>query len=345
MSPPVRLAVAGAGLIGARHVAHILAHREAALVAIADPAPAGQALAAAKGCPWFADIGAMLAEARPEGVVIATPNQMHVENGLACVAAGVPALVEKPIADSAAAAARLVEAAEREGVPLLVGHHRRHNPLVRRARAAIEEGRLGRIVAVHAICWFAKPAAYFDAAWRRAPGAGPIFINLIHDIDLLRHLCGEIAAVQALDSNALRGHAVEETAVVLLRFASGALGTVTLSDAIAAPWSWEFTAGENPAYSHTPESCYQIGGTLASLALPALDLWRHPTRPDWWEPIGRERLDVVAADPLALQIAHFCGVIRGREAPVVSGREGLNTLRVTEAVKRSAQSGEAVVLA
>lgn len=342
---PVRLAVIGAGLIGARHAEHIAAHPEADLAAIADPAPAGRALAEAKGCPWFADPGEMLAAMRPEGVIVATPNRMHVEHGLACIAAGVPVLVEKPIADDSAAALRLVEAAEQAGVPLLVGHHRRHNPLIRRAKDVIDEGRLGAIVAVHANCWFAKPPEYFEAAWRREPGAGPIFINLIHDIDLLRHLCGEIASVQAQESNALRGNAVEETAVVLLRFASGALGTVTVSDTIAAPWSWELTAGENPAYSHTRESCYQIGGTLASLALPDLTLWRHRNRPDWWEPIGRERLDAEAADPLALQIGNFCGVIRGREAPVVSGREGLTTLRVIEAVKRSARTGDTVALA
>jgi predicted dehydrogenase len=345
LTPPVRLAVIGAGLIGTRHAEHIAAHPEAELAAIADPAPAGPALAAAKGCPWFADAATMLAAARPDGAIVATPNRMHLEHGLACIAAGVPVLVEKPIADDSAAALRLVEAAKRAGVPLLVGHHRRHNPLIRRARQAIDEGRLGTIVAVHANCWFAKPQAYFDVTWRREPGAGPIFINLIHDIDLLRHLCGEIASVQAQESNALRGNAVEETAVALLHFASGALGTVTVSDAVAAPWSWELTAGENPAYSHTRESCYQIGGTLASLALPGLTLWRHHGRPDWWEPIGRERLDAEAADPLALQIGNFCGVIRGREAPVVPGHEGLNTLRVVEAVKASARTGETVALA
>lgn len=95
-----------------------------------------------------------------------------------------------------------------------------------------------------------------------------MFINLIHDIDLFRHLLGEIVAVQARESNALRGNAVEETAVILLEFASGALGTVTVSDAVAAPWSWELTAGENPAYPRQDQSCYQIGGTRARSPFP-----------------------------------------------------------------------------
>ena len=78
-------------------------------------------------------------------------------------------------------------------------------------------------------------------------GAGPVLVNLIHDIDLLRFLCGPITSVRALMSNAVRRNPVEETAGILLGFASGAIGTVTVSDAVPAPWSWELTAGENPA--------------------------------------------------------------------------------------------------
>ena len=163
-------------------------------------------------------------------------------------------------------------------------------------------------------------------------------------MDLLRYLCGEVVAVQAAQSNALRGHAVEETAVIILHFASGALGTVTVSDAIQSPWSWEFTSGENPAYTHTQETCYMIGGTRGSLAIPQLDVWSHPHQPSWWSPLERERLEVTLEDPLGLQIANFCGVIRGIAAPLVTGREGLNTLKVIEAVKQAASSGALVRL-
>ncbi len=340
---PVRLAVLGAGLIGKRHIEQVLAQPDAVLTAVVDPSPAARALAAETGVPWYPSFAAMAREDKPDGIIIATPNRMHVENGLESIAAGVPALVEKPIADDLAAATRLVEAAEAAAVPLLVGHHRRHNPLIREARKAIDAGRLGSVVAVQGTCWFYKPDEYFEIAWRREKGAGPVFLNLIHDVDLLRYLCGEIVEVQALESNARRGNAVEETAVILLRFASGALGTVNVSDTIAAPWSWEFTSGENPAYTHTPETCYTIGGTRGSLTVPCLDLWHHPTRPSWWEPIVRERLPVDDRDdPLGLQVRNLCNVIRGREAPVVSGREGLNTLKVIAAVKEAAATGRRV---
>lgn len=339
---PVRIAVAGAGLIGRRHIAQVLAARDAELAAVVDPASAAAEHAAAAGGPWHQTLESLFAADRPDGVIVATPNQAHVANGLDCVAAGVPALIEKPIADDLVSARRLVDAAEASGVPILVGHHRRHNPLMLAAKTAIDSGRLGRIVAVHGSCWLYKPDDYFDIAWRRAPGAGPVFINLIHDIDNLRWLCGDVIAVQARESNAVRDNAVEDTAVLLLEFAGGALGTVSVSDTVVAPWSWELTTGENPAYPRTDQACYQIGGSEASLSLPALELWRHPGARSWWEPIERTVLACAQADPLALQIRHFCAVIRGVEQPLVSGREGMRTLAVVEAVKQAARSGTRV---
>lgn len=335
---PVRLAVMGAGLIGKSHVAHIVARPESELAAVVDPMPAAREMAAAHGVAWYPGFAEMLAEMRPEGIVVATPNQAHVAHGLACVEAGIPALVEKPLADAVSEAEKLVAAGEKAGVPLLTGHHRRHNPLIQKAREVIESGRLGRILSVQGTCWFYKPDHYFDPEWRRKKGAGPVFLNLIHDVDLLRYLCGEVVAVQAAESRLLRGNEVEETAVILLHFASGALGTVNVSDAIQAPWSWEFTSGENPAYTRTQESCYQIGGAGGSLSVPNLDLWHHPQKPDWWTPLERERIPAAHEDPLGLQIANFCGVIRGTAKAVVPASEGLKTLKVIEAVKQAAAS-------
>jgi len=226
-------------------------------------------------------------------------------------------------------------------VPLIVGHHRRHNPIVAAAHAAIAAGRLGRIVAAHAQFWLIKPESYFDAVWRRRPGAGPVLINAIHDIDLLRHLCGEIVSVQAIESAAVRGLEVEDTAAAVLAFASGAIGTITASDTVAAPWSWEMTAGENPAYPRTDQHCYLIGGTHGSLSLPEGRLWRHPGSRGWWEPIASEALDVAPADPLPRQFAHFCAVIRGDAKPLVSGRAGLAALRIIDALKSAARTGRA----
>lgn len=339
MRRPLRIAVVGAGLIGRRHAAHLVRAEGAVLAAVVDPLPAGESLAREHGVGWFTDMAAMIAADRPDGVIIATPNTLHVPQGLEAVAAGLPALVEKPLAETAAAALQLVEAAEAAGVPLLVGHHRRHNPMIAAAKAIIDSGRLGRILTVHGQFWLMKPDDYFEVPWRREPGAGPVLVNLSHDVDLLRHLCGEIVSVQAEEAALVRGHPVEESAAVLLRFASGALGTFSVSDSVVAPWSWEMTTGENPAYPRQDQSCYLIGGTHGSLALPQLEIWENPGPRSWWEPLRRERVPFTPQDPLDVQIAHFCAVIRGEAAPLVSGREGLATLRVIEAVKQAAASG------
>jgi len=342
---PVRIAVLGAGLIGRRHAEAVAAEPEAALAAVVDPSEAGRAVAAERGVAWYPGFDAMLRAERPEAAIIATPNRMHVEHGLDVISAGIPAIVEKPLADDVPGATRLVEAAEAAGIPLMVGHHRRHNPLVRAAKEAIAAGRIGKVVAAQAICWFFKPPEYFDAEWRRLPGAGPVFLNLIHDVDLLRLLCGEVRSVQAMESNAERGHAVEDTAAILLRFAGGALGTVSVSDTVVSPWSWEFTSGENPVHTQTAESCCLIGGTSGSLSVPSLDLWHHANRPSWWEPIGCDRLPVTQGDPLRLQVRNLCRVVRGTEAPVAPAREGLETLKVIAAVKAAAATGRTVTLA
>ena len=104
---------------------------------------------------------------------------------------GVHMLVEKPITDTVAEANALIEAAEAHGVQLLVGHHRRHNRLVQQARDIVQSGRIGDLVGVTAMFSLLKPEDYFQVKWRSQPGGGPILINLIHDIDNLRFICGE----------------------------------------------------------------------------------------------------------------------------------------------------------
>ena len=131
---PVKLAVLGAGLIDKRHANHVASEAGAALSAIVDPSDIGRKLAERLGTRWFRSFAEMMATDRPEGVIIATPNQLHVTNGLEAIDAGMPAIIEKPIADDLAGGARLVQAAEKASVPILVGHHRRYNPMIGRPR-------------------------------------------------------------------------------------------------------------------------------------------------------------------------------------------------------------------
>jgi predicted dehydrogenase len=345
MVADVGLAVVGAGLIGRCHAAAIIATPGARLACIVDPADAARAFAKTCGVACYATMPAMFERQPVDGVILATPNQLHVQGALMCVARRCPVLVEKPLATSVAQAQKLVEACQRAGVPILTGHHRRHGARVQKARSIIERGLLGQIVSAQCTCWFHKPRDYFDVAWRAGPGGGPVLINLIHDINTMQYLMGPVARVQAMASNRTRGLPVEDTAAILLGFASGALASITVSDTITAPWSWEMTAGENPAFPETGVSSTLIGGTQASLSLPDLSIWRHAGAPNWLTPIKAEITKVETHDPLVAQVRQFMAVICDDAPPLVSGEDGLQTLRVIEAVKRAFDTGCAVALA
>lgn len=336
---PIRIAVIGAGVIGITHINILQQDPRCEVAAIADPTPAAAALAAEQGIPYYADYAEMLDKVKPDGAIIATPNALHVPVGLACAARGVPMLVEKPIADSVEASETLIAAAERAGVPLLVGHYRRFNPITQKAREVVQSGKIGKLTAVTGLYLLQKPDSYFDIPWRKAAGGGPVLINLIHAIDDLRFICGEVETVQAACANSARGFAVEDTAAVILRFQSGALATLTLSDVVATPWAWEFTASENPFFPKQDENNYYFAGTGGGLALPKMELWSYQGEKGWGAPLSRDKIDVRAADPFIRQMEHFCRVIRGTEKPFITGADATRTLATTLAVKKAAETG------
>ena len=338
----IRLLVIGAGAIGRTHIDRIQRTPGLVLAGIADPSEAARALADSLGVPWASDHMTALERFQAQGAIVATPNAQHVPMALNCLARGVATLVEKPLADSFDEALQLVDAQARSGVPVLVGHHRRHNPINRQAREIVQSGRLGRIVGANAMACFYKPEGYFDMAWRREKGGGPVLINLIHEIDMLRFLCGEITEVQAISSNGVRGFAVEDTAAAVLRFESGALGTVLLSDTAVAPWCWDFCAGEQDQYPRQDVNALYLAGTHGSLSLPDLSLWYYAGERHWHHAITREQTAALKADPYTRQLQHFAAVIRGHEAPLCSALDGLRTLQATRAVLDAAASGSAV---
>ena len=342
---PLSIAIVGGGHIGKRHLKVLVADSAYRTAAIADPSPAAAALAKEHGVPYFTDYERMLDEARPDGVIIAVPNALHVAVGLACIEHKIPALVEKPLADSLVEARQLVHAAKEANVALLTGHHRRHNPIMAVAAKAIQSGAVGKVTAVNAMWLSHKPADYFDIAWRREPGAGTVLINGIHDIDCLRMLCGDIDSVQAFTERGTRQLAVEDTAAAAIRFASGALGTLIVSDTVSTPWSWEWGSYENPSYPHESQNCYYITGTCGALTVPSLDLYWHEPGEGWHHPLTRKRIPYVPEDAYVAQMRNFAQVIAGEDAPVMSGEEGLRTLASTLAIAASAKTGQPVRVA
>jgi predicted dehydrogenase len=288
--------------------------------------------------PFYQDVQELLEREKPEGVIIATPNGLHAAIAEVCAKRSVHVLIEKPLADTLDDAQRIVKVADETGVQVLVGHHRRHNPLVQHARSIVNGGTLGRLVAVSVLWALLKPDDYYHVDWRcRPPGGGPALINLIHDLDTLRFICGEIRQVYAQSSSAVRQLAVEDSLSITLSFEHGALGSILASDTTASPWSYEATTCENPYYFHADENCYHFLGTLGSLAFPRMEIWRYANanQVGWQYPMEQSRYEVARADPLTSQLDHFCRVVRGEEKPLVDGRDGARSLAVALAVLES----------
>ncbi|SDI17226.1 Gfo/Idh/MocA family protein [Pseudomonas panipatensis] len=343
MSSPLRIALIGAGIMGRQHYQHLRDIAGARLCAVADPGPQAEAFASACGVPHYADHRQMLESARPQAVIVANPNNLHVGTALDCIAAAVPVLLEKPVGVHLDEVRELVAAARGSAVPVLIGHHRRHNPLIAKAREVVAGGALGRLVNVTALWQLQKPAEYFEVSWRREPGAGFLLTNLIHDLDLLRYLCGEVRQVQAFTSNQIRGLVNEDSAAILLQFENGALGSLTGSDAVAAPWSWELDSAESPVYpQQADQPCYLLAGTNGALSIPQLSRWQYAEAgAGWHQPLLRSEERYTPGASLRLQLEHFIRVARGAEAPLTDAADAGRTLALIEAVRQAAASGQA----
>jgi len=344
--PKIQIAVAGAGLIGRRHIELVQQSNRCELSAVIDPVPLPKETLDAFGVKQYPDLQRCFTAHRPDGVILATPNALHVEQTRQCIDAGVAALIEKPVAHSVEEGKKLLAIAEGANARLLVGHHRAHSPILAKARDLVREGVLGDLVAVQGSAVFYKPDDYFDAAvWRRLEGGGPILINMIHEIGNLRSMCGEIVAVQAMQSNAARGFPVEDTVCIGLRFENGALGSFLLSDSAGCARSWEQTSQENASYpSYDDEDCYVVCGKNGSLSVPTMRLKCYAQKEDrsWWKPFQTATAPIVRQDPLELQLDHFCNVIQGTEPPLVTVRDGLRNLIITEAIAEAARTGQIV---
>lgn len=343
MKTPKRIALVGAGLVGVRHIDAIKQADSVELAAIVDTSDQAKQIATDNNVNWHTSLDELFKNQSPDGALLSTPTHLHVEQGLQCIEAGCPVLVEKPIATSAADALQLVKLGAERGVPILVGHHRRHNPLIQKAHALVEAGELGDVRSAHGTCWLYKPDDYFEVApWRTKKGAGPISVNLVHDVDLMRYLLGDVVRVQAAASKSARGFENEDVAAAVLTFASGVVGTITVSDSVVSPWSWELTASENPKYPATDQSCLMIGGSKGSLSIPDLSLWTHSGKRSWWSPISATSFPQEFSDPLVKQMEHFGEVIAGNADPLVSGVEGMKSLQVVEAIQMSAETQQAI---
>lgn len=371
----ITVVLVGGGTIAPLHAKYLTSSPNCELVAVIDPFPPGEKLAKTLGVAHHKSVADLLAQkpaaqAEPHAYIVCVPSHMHVS--VACdilrVAKPKAMLVEKPLATDAQSAAVLLKEAKDADCSLLVGHHRRFHPAVSSAREAIVAGRIGRVTAVSSLWTAKKSDDYFQlpgAGWRskRSAGGGPVWTNMVHDIDALHYLTGshveqiwatrarrERTAPEGVDAEDL----VEEGAAVMARFADGTVATFLVCDNTPSPFGWESAAGDFADYAAAPApvDAYRILGTRGTLSVPDNLLYSYgdavaagtPANNIGWNlKLTREPLSVSDDEiPFQQQTEHLARVVRGQEKPRCSGADGLAAVQVCEAILQALAAGDGV---
>jgi predicted dehydrogenase len=341
----INISIVGTGLMGLQHIKAITKSNKANLHSILDISKNALNLSKRYKVPIYSNVSELLRAKDLDAVIIATPNQLHETHTVSFLEKKIPVLLEKPISNNIKSANKIIKSSKKNKTPLLIGYHRRHNSIVSKVKNIINSGKLGEIVSANVLCWLYKHKEYYKEKWRTNKGGGPLGINLVHDIDMICYLLGPIQYVQAFTANKTRKFKVEDTAIVSLIFKSGALCTLNISDTIVAPWSYELTAGENPAYPITNQSAYMIGGTKGSLQFPNLKNWFYKKKRSWWNKIlVKEDKNKKDDNTLINQINHFADVVTKKVKPKVNGNDGLISLKIFAAITKSAKLGKKIKL-
>lgn len=328
-----RILVLGGGLIGIRHVASVKAHPDCTLVGLVDPDPSIQT-----DVPQFSSLEEVTGDV--DGVIIATPTHLHAAHGIEAAKRGWHMLIEKPVAGTAQDAHALTTHLQGTAIKSLVGHHRRYHAPVQQLKASLANGVVGTVVNVSLLWAMRKPDTYFEGNWRTA-GGSPVMINLVHDIDLLRFVIGEIAQTTALRGASLRGSNRIESGAVALAFEQGATGTISFADTAPSPWGFEAGTGENPNIGTTQQDMMWITGTRGALSFPSMSLW---SGSDW----GSAATPVVfeaaqnSKSPLDAQLDHFVAVMDGA-TPLIDVADATRTLTVARQIEEQLDDSHPVL--
>jgi predicted dehydrogenase len=329
-APERGFGIVGTGVIAAMHAAAVAALPRARLAAVTDVADgAAAAFAAARGCAAEPGLDQLLA--RPD---------VDAEIGVRAAQAGKHLVVEKPIDVTLAAADRLIEAARAAGVALTVISQHRFDPGLIELKRLLGDGALGRLVLAEASTkWYRTQAYYDSAAWRGtwAMDGGSLMNQGIHYVDLLRWCMGPVTEVTAICATQAHQVEVEDTALAIVRFGSGAVGTILSSTA---------------AYPGFPQRL-EITGTDGTVIVEDGRIVRRAfgAQPTAAAVPGAVGALGGAADPAAIevashaaQIADLLAAVEEGRAPAVDGQAGRDALEIVRAVYESARTGAPVRL-
>jgi UDP-N-acetyl-2-amino-2-deoxyglucuronate dehydrogenase len=352
----VRTALIGCGKVGQIHATALRELPESEFVAVCDASrERAEAFAARHGTRAFNDLGTMLAESGAEAVLVATPHPLHAEAVLQAAASGVHVLVEKPMAATLDDCDAILAAARQAGIKLGIISQRRFYEPVQRMKAAIDAGKIGRpVLGVFTMYSWRDQAYYESDPWRgkwATEGGGVLVNQSPHQLDLLQWFMGEIEEVSGYWGNLNHPYIeVEDTAVAIVRFRGGGLGSITTSLAQKPGINTQVHIhGSNGASIgvETDRGATFVAGVSEIAEPPLNDLWTIPGeehRLAEFEAIDRSRFRQIKATTHyhALQIQDFLKSILDDRPPLVTGEEGRKVVALFTAIYRSQRERRAV---
>jgi UDP-N-acetyl-2-amino-2-deoxyglucuronate dehydrogenase len=333
----IRIGILGAGNISETHARAAAAIEHVEIVAVhGTNAERVERLATTYHARPYADLEAFLSHQPMDLVAIGSPSGLHAEQGIRAARRGLHVLTEKPIDVSARQADALIEACDNASVKLGVFFQDRAQPDIVRLQQAVQGGRIGRPLLVSArVKWYRPPEYYSQSRWRGTwslDGGGALMNQGIHTVDLLQWTFGPVSRVAARAKASLHKIEVEDTAVALLEFANGAVGTI------------EATTAAYPGYKRRVEFS-GTDGTLvlehdrlvaADLKQPAADLVAG----------GGVDQNLSASSPVVSDVRghqrlleDFIHAIQTGREPACSGREGRRSVVLVEAIYKAQRSG------
>ncbi len=345
----IRWGVVGAGGIADRRTIPegIMPSPCCELVAVMD-ADAGRARAVAEKYAvrhCITRLEDLLALPEVDAVYIATPNHLHRDQTVAAARAGKHVLVEKPFATTIAEAEEMIAACQEAGVKLMAGYLMRFHAHHRRLKAMVEAGELGQVVFGRAqlTCWYPE----IPGAWRQDPqqsGGGALMDMGTHCLDLLEMLMGPIVQLVAFAGTLTFRYAVEDSATVLCKFASGAHGVVDVNFNVpdeAAQNVLELRGTRGAVLAdHTIGQ--DAGGHMVAY-LPQGSRGYEAAQVRLGESIARP-VEVQPVDTYRAEIEHFVDCIEQGREPLIGGREALRILHLALLAYESARTGRVLAV-
>lgn len=337
----VRIALVGCGRIAQKHFEAIRAHHELLeLVAVCDVNAAVLAAAAAgNGVRAFDSLSALLANSNADVVVLCTPSGLHPAQTIQVAAAGRHVITEKPMATRWADGKHMVEACDAAGVRLFVVKQNRRNATLQLLKRAVEQKRFGRIYMVTVNVFWTRPQSYYDGAkWRGTWefDGGALMNQASHYVDLLDWLIGPVESVQAYTATLARDIQVEDTAVVGVRWRSGALGSMNVT-MLTYPRNYE---GSITVLGET--GTVRLGG----VAVNEVQQWEFASPQDYDAQVRDASYATTSVYGYGhpLYYENVVRTLRGEAEAETDGREGLRSLEVLIATYLSARDGRRVAL-